>query len=175
MLKNDNLKNFKIEKNHIEIGQGGFEHKFDVFYEVKIAGVSIKAAIECKYYNKRITEEMVRGFKSKLNECNNITGFILATKSYNAGAKKFADLNDIKLITDDQLPNIPGLLLLHTACSVPDSSVHGDPFWTIMRVTKDGKNTGSLLFTQWRRVQYVRNYRPRAIQANILIRVKKDC
>lgn len=143
MLKNDNLKNFKIEKNHVEIGQGEFEHKFDVFYEVKIAGVSIKAAIECKYYNKRITEEMVRDFKSKLNECNNITGFILATKSYNAGAKKFADLNNIKLITDDQLPNIPGLLFLHTACAVPDSSVHGDPFWTIMRVTKDGKNTGS--------------------------------
>ena len=55
---------------------------------------------------------MVRDFKSKLNECNNITGFILATKSYNVEAKKFADLNGIKLITDDQLPNIPGMLLL---------------------------------------------------------------
>ena len=143
MLKNDNLKNFKIEKNHIEIGQGGFKHKFDVFYEVIIAGVSIKAAIECKYYDKRITEEIVRDFKSKLNECNNVAGFIIATRGYNQEAKKFADLNGIQLITDDQLPNIPGMLLLGTVCLLPDENVHGDPFWTIMKVTEDGKNTGS--------------------------------
>ena len=45
-VKNEYLKNFKIEKNHIEIGQGGFKYKFDVFCEVIIAGVSLKAAIE---------------------------------------------------------------------------------------------------------------------------------
>ncbi|KKG15312.1 hypothetical protein EO98_08625 [Methanosarcina sp. 2.H.T.1A.6] len=142
-LNNENLKNFKIEKNHIEIGQGGFEYKFDVFYEVKLAKIYLKAAIECKYYNKRITKEMVKHFKEDLNECNNITGFILATKSYNVEAKKYADFHGIQLITDDQLPNVPGMLLLQTACSVPDENVHGDPFWTIMKVTKYGKNTGS--------------------------------
>jgi len=142
-LKNDNIKDFKIEKDHIEVGRDGFEYKFDVFYEVKLAKVALKAAIECKYYNKRITREMVKHFKEDLNECNSITGFILATKSYNVEAKKYADLHGIKLITDDQLPNIPGMLLLRTACSVPDENVHGDPFWTIMKVTKNGKNTGS--------------------------------
>jgi hypothetical protein len=142
-LKNEYLKNFKVEKNHVEVSREGIEYKFDVFYEFIIAGIPHKVAIECKYYNKRITEEMVRHFKSKLDECNNITGFILATKSYNVEAKKYADLHGIQLITDDQLPNIPGMLLLHTACSVPDENVHGDPFWTIMKVTKDGKNTGS--------------------------------
>lgn len=142
-LNNENLKDFIIEKNHLEIGQGGFEYKFDVFYEVKLAKVPLKAAIECKYYNKRITKEMVKHFKEDLNECNNITGFILATKSYNVEAKKYADFHGIQLITDDQLPNVPGMLLLHTECSVPDENVHGDPFWTIMKVTKDGKNTGS--------------------------------
>jgi hypothetical protein len=143
MLKNDNFKNFKIEKNHKEIGQGGFEYIFDIFYEVKLPKLFIKAAIECEYYNKRITKEMVKHFKEDLNDCNNITGFILATKSYNVDAKRYADLHGIQLITDDQLPNIPGLLLSHTACAVPDKNVHGDPFWTIMKVTKDGKNTGS--------------------------------
>ena len=82
------------------------EYKFDVFYEFTIAGIPHKAAIECKYYDKRITEEMVRHFKSKLDECNNITGFVLATKSYNVDAKKYADRYGIKLITDDELPNI---------------------------------------------------------------------
>lgn len=141
-LKNEFIKNFKIEKNHIEIGREG-EYKFDVFYEFVIAGIPHKVAIECKYYNKRITEEMVRHFKSKLDECNNITGFIIATKSYNVDAKRFADRYGIKLITDDELLNVPGMLLAYTECLVPTKDVHGDPFWTIMKVNEDGDSSGS--------------------------------
>jgi len=80
-LNNENLKDFIIEKNHLEIGQGGFEYKFDVFYEVKLAKVPLKAAIECKYYNKRVTKEMVKHFKEDLNECNNITVGLTHLKS----------------------------------------------------------------------------------------------
>ena len=137
-LKNEFLKNFKVEKNHVEVGREG-EYKFDVFYEFIIAGIPHKAAIECKYYDKRITEEMVRHFKSKLDECNNITGFVLATKSYNVDAKKYADRYGIKLITDDELPNIHEMLLAYTEFIVPNKDVHGDPFWTIMAVTEDGE------------------------------------
>jgi hypothetical protein len=32
LLKNEHLKNSKIEKNHNEIGKIGREHEFDVFY-----------------------------------------------------------------------------------------------------------------------------------------------
>lgn len=141
-LKNEFLKNFKVEKNHVEVGREG-EYKFDVFYEFTIAGIPHKAAIECKYYDKRITEEMVMIFKSKLDECNNITGFVLATKSYNVDAKKYADRYGIKLITDDELPNIHEMLLAHTEFIVPNKDVHGDPFWTIMGVTEDGNSSGT--------------------------------
>jgi hypothetical protein len=141
-LKNECLKNFKIEKNHVVVGGAGIEYKFDVFYEFTIAGIPHKAAIECKYYNKRITEEMVGLFKQKLDDCDNITGFILATKSYNVGAKKLADHYGIKLITDDQLPNIPGMLLAFTEFLVPNQDVHGDPFWTIMTANEDGNSSG---------------------------------
>lgn len=141
-LKNEFLKNFKVEKNHVEVGREGIEYRFDVFYEFIIAGIPHKAVIECKYYDQRITEEMVRHFKSKLDECNNITGFILATKSYNIDAKKYADRYGIKLITDDELPDIPGMLLAFTEFLVPDKNIHGDPFWTIMTVNKDGNSSG---------------------------------
>ena len=141
-LKNEFLKNFEVEPNHVEIGRSGIEYKFDVFYEFIIVGIPHKAAIECKYYNKRITEEMVGQFKSKLDDCNNITGFILATKSYNVGAKKLADCYGIKLITDDELPDIPGMLLAFTEFLVPNEDVHGDPFWTIMTVNEDGNSSG---------------------------------
>lgn len=142
-LKNEFLKNFKVEKNHIEVGREGIAYEFDIFYEFTIAGIPHKAAIECQYYDKRITEEIVRHFKSKIDECNNITGFILATKSYNADAKKYADRYGIKLITDEELPNIPGMLLAHTESLVPNKDVHGDPFWTIMTANEEGNSSGA--------------------------------
>ena len=64
-LKNENLKNIKIEKNHIEIGKSGTKYKFDVFYEITIAGVSHKVAIECKNHNKIISEDMIAEFRFK--------------------------------------------------------------------------------------------------------------
>lgn len=142
-LKNEFLKNFKVEKKHVEVGRSGIEHKFDIFYEFIVIGIPHKAAIECKYYNKRVTEEMVGQFKSKLDDCNNITGFILATKSYNVGAKKLADHYGIKLITDNELPNVSEMLLAYTEVIVPTKDVHGDPFWTIMTADKDGNSSGS--------------------------------
>jgi hypothetical protein len=142
-LKNENLKNCKIEKNHVEIGKSGTKYEFDVFYEVKIAGISHKVAIECKYHDKRITEDMVRDFLGKLNDCNNIRGFMVSTKGHQEEAKQLLKYYEIELITEDELPNIPGLLLAHMECLLPDENVHGDPFWTIMQLTEDGKNTGS--------------------------------
>jgi hypothetical protein len=141
-LKNEFLKKFKIEKNHVEVGREGDECKFDVFYEFILAGIPHKAAIECQYYDQRITVEMVRNFKAKIDACNNITGFILATKSYNVDAKKYADRLGIKLITDDELPNVPGMLLACTEFLVPTKDVHGDPFWTIMTENEDGNSSG---------------------------------
>jgi len=142
-LKNENLKNFKIEKNHVEIGKSSTKYEFDVFYEVKIAGIFHKVAIECKYHDKRITEDMVRDFWGKLNDCNNIRGFMVSTNGHQEEAKQLLKYYGIDLITEEELPNIHELLLAYTECLVPDENVQGDPFWTIMQLTEDGKSTGS--------------------------------
>jgi len=86
---------------------------------------------------------MVHYFGGKLNDCNNIRGFMVSTNGHQEEAKQLLKYYGIELITEDELPNIPGLLLLHTECFMPDENVHGDPFWTIMQLTEDGKNTGS--------------------------------
>lgn len=143
LLKNEYLRNSKIEKNHIEIGKWGTKRKFDVYYEVKIAGVTHKVAIECKYHNKRITVEMMDAFVSKLKDCNNIRGFMVSTNGFEEEARQIGKHNGIELITEDELPNMYGLLIAHTECLRPDECVHGYPFWTIMEVTEDGKNTGT--------------------------------
>jgi DNA-directed RNA polymerase subunit H (RpoH/RPB5) len=90
-----------------------------------------------------ITQDMVRDFWGKLNDCNNIRGFIVSTNEPQEEAKQLLKYYGIEVITEDELPNIPGLLLAHTKCLVPDENVQGDPFWTIMQLTEDGKNTGS--------------------------------
>lgn len=127
-LKNENLKNWKIEKNHVEIGKSGTRYEFDVFYEVKIAGISHKAAIECKYHDKRITEDMVRDFWGKLNDCNNILGFMVSTNELQEEAKQILKYYGIELITEDKLPNIPGLSLAQTECLIPDKMYMGIRF-----------------------------------------------
>jgi len=143
LLKNENLKNYKIENNHVEIGKSRTKYEFDVFYEVKIAGISHKVAIECKYHDEMMTGDMVRDFGGKLNDCNNIRGFMVSTNGYQEEVIQLLKYYGIELITEDELPNIPGLLLMHTECFTPDENVHGALFWTIMQLTEDGKNTGS--------------------------------
>lgn len=114
LLKNEHLRNTKIEKNHIEIGTSGAKHEFDVFYEIKIAGVVHKVGIECKNHNRKITKGMVQEYWAKLFDCKNTIGFMVSSKGYQEGAKTFAKSYGIELISTDQLPNIYGLLLIHT-------------------------------------------------------------
>lgn len=144
LLHNEHLKNAKIKKNHIEIGRSGAKHEFDVFYEITIAGVSHKVAIECKNHNRKVTKGTLGEFQSKLDDCNNITGFMISSKGYQEGAIQLGKHYGIELITSDDLPNIYGLMISHIAWLMPDTKTYGDPFWAIMQLTENGKNTGSL-------------------------------
>lgn len=143
LLQNEHLKYSKIEKNHTEIGKSGAKHEFDVFYKVEIAGVTYKVAIECKNYkDRRVEKEKFAAFKHKLDECNIKTGFMITSNGYQEGAKLEGKYYGIELITTEDLPNIYTLTLTHVKWLLPDENTYGDPFWTIMEVTEDGKNKG---------------------------------
>lgn len=126
MLSNEHLKYTKIEKYHIEIGRSGAKHEFDIFYEVKIACVSHKVAIECKNLNRKITKEMVRHFKSKLDDCNNITGIMVSANGYQEGAKALGEYYGIELITIEDLPNVDQLLAPSTDYTSLDKNTSHD-------------------------------------------------
>jgi hypothetical protein len=160
LLKNEHLKNSDITKNHIEIGLSGAKHEFDVFYEVKIAGISHKVGIECKNHNRKITKGMVQEFKGKLEDCNNITGFMISAKGFQDGAKTYGKHYGIELIITDELPNIYQLSLTHVNWLLPDENTYGDPFWTIMELTKDGKNTGTYYSPNEKIALYLSKYSP---------------
>ncbi|MGB9132904.1 MAG: restriction endonuclease [Methanosarcina sp.] len=142
LLHNEHLKNSKIEKNHIENGRSGAKHEFDIFYEVDIAGVTHKVAIECKNHNRKITKGTFGEFKQKLDDCNNIRGFMISAKGYQEGAKLEGKYYGIELITTEDLPYMYSLSLTYVKWLLPDENTYGDPFWTIMQITEDRKNTG---------------------------------
>lgn len=160
LLKNEHLKNSKIKKNHIEIGNFGDPHEFDVFYEVKIAGVSHKVGIECKNHNRKITKGMVQEYYGKLHDCNNVIGFMISAKGYQDGAKTFGKHYGIELITIEDLPNIYSISLTHVKWLLPDENTYGDPFWTIMEVTEDGKNTGTCYSPNEKIALFISKYDP---------------
>lgn len=145
LLQNEHLKNSKIEKNHIEIGRSGAKHEFDVFYQVEIAGITHKVAIECKNYNKNVEKEKFAAFKHKLDECNIRTSFMIAANGYQKGAKLEGKYYGIELLTTEDLPYVYSLSLTHDKWLLPDENIYGDPFWTIMAVAEDGKNMGVFL------------------------------
>jgi hypothetical protein len=142
LLKNEHLKNAKIEKNHTETGKSGIKYCFDIFHEVKIAGVSHKVAIECKNHNRKIRKGTFGEFKQKLDDCNNITGFMISANGYQEGAIIEGKYYGIELITTEELPNLYSLSFAHVKCLLPDKDTYGAPFWTIMQITEDGQNTG---------------------------------
>ena len=141
LLQNEHLKNSKIEKNHIENGRSGAKHEFDIFYEVRVAGVTHRVAIECKNHNRKITKGTFGEFKQKLDDCNNIRGFMISAKGYQEGAKLEGKYYGIELITTEDLPYMYSLSLTHVKWLLPDENTYGDPFWTIMQITEDKKIT----------------------------------
>ena len=142
LLKNENLKNVKIYKNHVIVGNSTAKHEYDVYYEIVVANICHKVAIECKAHGKRITKGMVQEFSAKLTDCNNIIGIIVASEGYQSGARDFANHYGIKTLTPDDLPNMHEILASYISCLLPEKNTHGDPFWVIME-EKDGKCTGS--------------------------------
>ena len=142
LLTNENLKNTKIYKNHKIVGRSGANHEYDVYYEIVVANICHKVAIECKDHERSVTKGMVQEFYGKLADCNNIIGIIVASGGYQSGARDFANHYGIKPLTSDDLPNMHKILASYISCLLPEKNTHGDPFWVIME-ERNGKCTGS--------------------------------
>lgn len=146
LLNNENLRDVKIEKNHVEIGRSGAKHEFDILYEIRIAGVIHRVGIECKNHNRAITKGMVQEFKGKLDDTNNIQGIFISSLGYQEGAQVLGDHYGIRLMKVTDLPRINELLATTIKVGMlPDKSTKGDPFWVIME-NFDAENTTGTYF-----------------------------
>ncbi|EJL6325643.1 hypothetical protein CGT77_18075 [Vibrio cholerae] len=91
------LQNVEVKHNVKIQGKSGCEHQIDVFWEFFLMGELHRVAIECKNYNNDVSIGKIRDFFSVLHDIGNIKGIFVTKKSYQKGAKQFAEYYGISL------------------------------------------------------------------------------
>lgn len=131
-------KNYFISKNTRIKGRSGAMHEFDVYYEFKNLNLVHKIAIECKDLNKPVSKGSIAEFHAKISDVGNVIGVMISKNGYQAGAIEYANHYDLILLKEEDLPKMNELLSLQIQSAfLPDESIIGEPFWTIMEYRND--------------------------------------
>lgn len=132
-----------VSTNVSILGKTGAKHEFDVYYEFEHLNIKHRIAIECKDWSKPLTIGEIRDFGAKLDDLNNISGVIVSKSGYQAGAKQYAQGKGIQLMEERDLPTFTDIVAgVIKKAFLPDKSVEGRPFWTLMEV-QNGEITGT--------------------------------
>ena len=125
LLKNDGVENIRVLHNVKIKGKSGASHQIDVYWEFKLAGVTYKTCIECKYLNSPVKKSHVAAFSTILDDIGNATGIFATSINFQKGAKLLAEEKGIRLILVNYLfktINIKGKFL------IPDLYITGFEF-----------------------------------------------
>ena len=132
-----------VSTNVSILGKTGAKHEFDVYYEFEHLNIKHRIAIECKDWSRPVTIGEIRDFSAKLDDLNNISGVMVSKSGYQAGAKQYAQGKGIQLMEEKDLPTFTDIVAgVIKKAFLPDKSVEGRPFWTLMEV-QDGEITGT--------------------------------
>lgn len=95
----------KITLNAKLMNRSGNKREIDVFVRTKANGEDFGIAFECKDYNRKITEQVIDAFVTKIGDIPEIhKGIIVTTSGYTKGARKEAEAHKIGLHLIDELP-----------------------------------------------------------------------
>lgn len=134
----------KVERDVKKKGKSGLEHQIDVYYEFVINDITHKVIIECKDHKGKVEKTLIQAFKGVLDDLGNCTGIFVSRNGYQSGAKEYAKYYDIELVSGGELPLLSKVISKRIGILLPDKSVIGEPFWTIMEEA-DGKITGTYI------------------------------
>lgn len=141
-----NVKDEGIElKERIKLtGISGVPHEIDLYYEFNKSGFVHKVAIECKNTKRPTEKKDILDFVGKLNDFRNVMGIFISKNGFQSGAKEFGEKHGLILMDKSDLPTFHQMLAdrLKTV-AIADESYIGEPFWVIMEVNKENKNTGT--------------------------------
>ncbi|MDC9499858.1 MULTISPECIES: restriction endonuclease, partial [unclassified Pseudoalteromonas] len=97
ILESEGVENIDVQHDVKIKGKSGVEHKIDVFWEYRYAGVSHKILIECKYYSKPVSLIHARNMLGLLNDIPNSQGLIVTTQGFQSGVIDFCGHYEINL------------------------------------------------------------------------------
>ena len=132
------LLNLKGEK--VQVSQNttfrlpsGESYEIDIYYEFIKVGVRHRVAIECKDWNKPISQGQILEFHQKIkNIGENIVGVIISNSGLQSGAKLVAERHGILILNREDIPTIPQLLASNIQTKlIPEPNCTGEPFWFI--------------------------------------------
>ncbi len=139
-----NGKNINVEKNIKLIGKSNCDHQIDVYYEFDMNGIKHKVIIECKDHKEKVERRLLEAFKSTLDDIGGCIGIFASRNGFQKGAIDYAKFYDIELVSGGELPLISKVLSKQLEVVLPDESVIGEPFWTIME-ERNGQITGTYM------------------------------
>ena len=79
-------------------GKSGVKHQIDVLTEQTDGGKMLLAAIECKYWKKKVTKEVVMKLSETMRDADIASGIIVTTTGFTPDTLTFADHVGIKLV-----------------------------------------------------------------------------
>lgn len=127
-----------VSTNVSIVGKTGARHEFDVYYEFIHLNLKHAVAIECKDWLTPVTVGEVRDFCGKLEDLNRVSGMMVSRSGYQAGARQYARGKGIELLEEKDLPTFTSIVAgVIKNGFLPDKTVRGAPFWTLMEVRKD--------------------------------------
>lgn len=89
----------EIEKK-IDLVRGKAE--FDVYAEETVSGRKHTIACECKYWNTAIPQDVIFGFRTKVNDIGANFGLIISSSKFQSGAIAAVDRTNVSLLTWDE-------------------------------------------------------------------------
>jgi len=125
LLRNDGVENIKVLHNVKIRGKSKALHQIDVYWEFKLAGVTYKTCIECKFLKNAVKKSNVAAFSATLDDIGNATGIFATSSYFQSGAKLFAKEKGIRLVLVNYLfktINIKGKFI------IPDLFITGMEF-----------------------------------------------
>lgn len=95
----------KVIRNAKLINRSGNIREIDVLVQGKWNGEDMSIAFECKDYTRKITEQTIDAFATKIRELPQVNkGIIVTTTGYTKGAQKEAKSHNIGLYLIDDIP-----------------------------------------------------------------------
>lgn len=87
----------QVTRDEKIVGQSGSPNQCDVVVRAKVGQFDFFCVIECKDLSEKVGVEMVREFRSKLDDIGAMKGAIVSAKGFTHGAMQFASHYNINL------------------------------------------------------------------------------